>query len=188
MQNALRSRHVPKHVLIRSIAAIALAGALAIPSTATAPAQAAPVAASVHAPRAAVMASSLAARKAAKRARVVAYARRAIGKRYRWGAVGPRAYDCSGLVLASYRAVGIKLPHSSRMQWRHGKRVSVRKLLPGDILYYTYYTRYTRGSGRISHVALYVGGGKMVHASRRGIPVKMVKMRTRGLVGARRIV
>jgi len=60
--------------------------------------------------------------------------------------------------------------------------VSVRKLLPGDILFYS------RGSGRISHVALYVGGGKMVHASRRGVPVKMVKMRTRGLVGARRII
>jgi len=182
VQNALRSRHVPKHVLIRSIAATALAGALAIPSTATAPAQAAPVAVSVHAPRAAVAASSLAARKAAKRGRVVAYAKQAIGKRYRWGAVGPRAYDCSGLVLASYRAVGIRLPHSSRMQWRYGKRVSVRKLLPGDILFYS------RGSGRISHVALYVGGGKMVHASRRGVPVKMVKMRTRGLVGARLII
>jgi cell wall-associated NlpC family hydrolase len=182
VQNALRSWHVPKHVLIRSIAATALAGALAIPSTATAPAQAAPVAVSVHAPRAAVAASSLAARKAAKRGRVVAYAKQAIGKRYRWGAVGPRAYDCSGLVLASYRAVGIRLPHSSRMQWRYGKRVSVRKLLPGDILFYS------RGSGRISHVALYVGGGKMVHASRRGVPVKMVKMRTRGLVGARRII
>lgn len=182
MQNALRSRHVPKHVLIRSIAATALAGALAVPSTATAPAQAAPVAVSVNAPRAALATSSLAARKAAKRARVVAYARRAVGRPYRWGGVGPRAYDCSGLVLASYRAVGVRLPHSSRMQWRYGRRVSVRKLLPGDVLYYT------RGSGRISHVALYVGAGRMIHASRRGVPVKKVKMRTRGLVGARRII
>jgi len=182
VQNALRSRHVPKHVLIRSIAVTALAGALAIPSAATAPAQAAPVAVSVHAPRAVVAVSSLATRKAAKRARVVAYAKRAIGKPYRWGGVGPRAYDCSGLVLASYRAVGIRLPHSSRLQWRYGKRVSVRRLLPGDILFYT------SGSGRISHVALYVGGGKMVHASRRGVPVRMVKLRRIGLVGARRII
>jgi len=182
VQNALRSKHVPKHVVTRSIAATALAGALAVPFAATPPAQAAPVAVSVRAPVTVTVVSSLVSTKAAKRARVVAYAKHAIGRRYRWGAVGPRAYDCSGLVLASYRAVGIRLPHSSRLQWRVGRRVSVRHLLPGDVLFYT------SGSGRISHVAIYVGNGKMVHASRHRVPVKMVKMRTRGLVGARRII
>lgn len=107
--------------------------------------------------------------KRAQRAKkAVKYAKRQIGDMYGWGATGPRRFDCSGLTYASYRAAGKRIPRTSYGQWRGLKRVKIKNLRPGDIVVYY--------GG--SHVGIYVGGGKIVHASRPGRPIKKVKLRS----------
>lgn len=101
----------------------------------------------------------------AERDAVVAAARSALGSRYQWGATGPNAFDCSGLVVWAYQHIGMTLPRTSQQQARGGQPVSRGDLQPGDII--TYYAD-------ASHVALYVGGGDVIHASTPGVPVAEV--------------
>jgi peptidoglycan DL-endopeptidase CwlO len=89
------------------------------------------------------------------------------GKPYVWGAAGPGSYDCSGLTMWAYKQVGVSLPHSSRAQYGYGKSVSVNELQAGDLLFYG------GSAGSIHHVAIAIGGGKLVHASTTGTPVKV---------------
>lgn len=94
-------------------------------------------------------------------ARVVELAKSKIGCRYVWGAEGPSSFDCSGLVTWAYRnGAGISLVHQSRSQAQAGYAVSMDNLQPGDLLFYA-----TSGGSYISHVAMYIGNGMMVHAS-----------------------
>ncbi len=108
------------------------------------------------------------------------YALKQIGDRYVFGAAGMVTWDCSGLTMRAYQAAGVSLPHSSAAQSRMGKKVSFSSLKPGDLLFY----------GRpVSHVGIYLGGGKMVHAPRSGSRVKVAASGSLGrkpLVGARR--
>ena len=108
------------------------------------------------------------------------YALKQIGDRYVFGAAGMVTWDCSGLTMRAYQAAGVSLPHSSAAQSRMGKKVSFSSLKPGDLLFY----------GRpVSHVGIYLGGGKMVHAPRSGSRVKVTGSGSLGrkpLVGARR--
>jgi len=110
----------------------------------------------------------------------IKYALKQIGDRYVFGSAGLVTWDCSGLTLRAYQAAGVSLPHSSAAQARLGKSVSLKTLKPGDLVFF----------GRpISHVGIYVGGGKMVHAPRSGSRVKIAPLSTMGrkpLVGARR--
>jgi len=108
------------------------------------------------------------------------YALKQIGDRYVFGAAGMVTWDCSGLTMRAYQAAGVSLPHSSAAQSRMGKKVSYSSLQPGDLLFY----------GRpVSHVGIYLGGGKMVHAPRSGSRVKVAASGSLGrkpFVGARR--
>jgi cell wall-associated NlpC family hydrolase len=108
------------------------------------------------------------------------YALKQIGDRYVFGAAGMVTWDCSGLTMRAYQAAGVSLPHSSAAQSRMGKKVSFSSLKPGDLLFY----------GRpVSHVGIYLGGGKMVHAPRSGSRVKVAASGSLGrkpFVGARR--
>jgi NlpC/P60 family len=70
----------------------------------------------------------------------VAFATAQIGKPYLWGAASPGAYDCSGLVLAAYRSVGIYLPRVSRAQWSAGPHVGLGDLAPGDLVFFAHNT------------------------------------------------
>jgi len=110
----------------------------------------------------------------------IKYALKQIGDRYVFGSAGLVTWDCSGLTMRAYQAAGVSLPHSSAAQSRLGKQVSVKALKPGDLLFY----------GRpVSHVGIYLGGGKMVHAPRSGSRVKITTSGSLGrkpLVGARR--
>jgi peptidoglycan DL-endopeptidase CwlO len=110
----------------------------------------------------------------------IKYALAQIGDRYVFGAAGMTTWDCSGLTMRAYKAAGVSLPHSSAAQSRLGKKVSLSALKPGDLLFY----------GRpVSHVGIYLGGGKMVHAPRSGSRVKVAPSGSLGrkpLVGARR--
>jgi cell wall-associated NlpC family hydrolase len=89
------------------------------------------------------------------------------GKPYVWGGAGPSSYDCSGLMQYAYRAAGIALPHSSRMQSTMGTPVAEADLRPGDLVFF-----YTP----VSHVGMYIGNGQMVHASTWGQPVKVTNL------------
>jgi len=94
----------------------------------------------------------------------IKYALAQIGDRYVFGASGTTRWDCSGLTMRAYQAAGVSLPHYSAAQARYGKKVSYSSAKPGDLLFY---------GNPISHVAIYLGGGKMVHAPRPGSRVKV---------------
>lgn len=103
------------------------------------------------------------ARRLASSDAVVAKAREQLGKRYRAASASPdHGFDCSGLVKYVLNAFGVDLPHNAARIAREGDAVSAdsSSLLPGDLL------MFVRGrSARISHVGIYVGEGKMIHAS-----------------------
>jgi cell wall-associated NlpC family hydrolase len=90
------------------------------------------------------------------------YALRQVGKPYVFGAAGPAAFDCSGLVVAAYASVGIGLPHSTGGLLGRGRPVARNALQPGDLVF--------PSSG---HVGIYVGDGMMVHAPHTGTNVKV---------------
>ncbi|MGW0082606.1 C40 family peptidase [Streptomyces sp. NPDC003393] len=90
-------------------------------------------------------------------ATVISFVKAQIGKSYVMGATGPSAYDCSGLVQAAFKQVGISLPRVSQDQSTAGTQVSLSNLQPGDILYWG-------GAGSAYHVAVYVGDGMFVGA------------------------
>jgi peptidoglycan DL-endopeptidase CwlO len=87
-----------------------------------------------------------------------------IGSPYSWGASGPNAFDCSGLVMWSFQQAGVSLPHSSQALAQGGQPVSMDQMQPGDLV--TYYSD-------ASHVGIYIGDGMMVHASTYGTPVRV---------------
>ncbi|MBW3623572.1 MAG: peptidoglycan endopeptidase [Armatimonadetes bacterium] len=108
------------------------------------------------------------------------------GARYVFGASGNGAFDCSGFTRHVYRRVaGVSLPHSSREQYNYGRKVSRSDLKPGDLVFF-----HTDRPG-ISHVGIYMGDGKFVHAAnpRRGVTTDSLNGGFYGsrLVGARRI-
>jgi peptidoglycan endopeptidase LytE len=91
--------------------------------------------------------------------RVLRVASRYLGRAYRYGGSSARGFDCSGFALYVYRSVGIHLPHSARAQAKRGKPVARHQLQPGDLVFFR-----TRGR-HISHVGIYIGDGKFIHAS-----------------------
>ncbi|NMH94913.1 C40 family peptidase [Pseudonocardia bannensis] len=101
-----------------------------------------------------------------------------IGAPYRWGAAGPSAFDCSGLVNWSFKKAGISLPRTSRAMATVGTPVSKSNLRPGDLVFFY---------RPVSHVAIYVGNGKVVHASTSSQPVKLADMSRMPFNSARRI-
>ena len=94
-----------------------------------------------------------------------------LGDPYVWGASGPDGFDCSGLTSYAYAAAGVSLPRSSSAQSQLGRQVSRAELQPGDLVFF-----YTP----ISHVGLYIGDGKMVHARTFGQPVSVASVDQQG--------
>ena len=130
--------------------------------------------------------SSLAAAKAlsgvsGRSGKALQYALKQIGDKYVFGAAGMTTWDCSGLTMRAFQNAGVSLPHSSRAQYSYGKSVKRSELKPGDLVFF----------GRpISHVGIYIGGGKMVHAPRSGSRVKIASASNLGrkpYIGARRL-
>jgi cell wall-associated NlpC family hydrolase len=94
-----------------------------------------------------------------------------LGMPYVWGAAGPTSFDCSGLVQWSFAQAGVVMPRVAADQARTGPSVPVNQLAPGDLLFY--HTDPT-APGYISHVAIYLGGGKMIQAPEPGLDVEVV--------------
>ncbi|WP_448641521.1 C40 family peptidase [Geodermatophilus sp. URMC 63] len=101
-----------------------------------------------------------------------------LGDPYVWGSSGPDGFDCSGLTQYAYAAAGISLPHSSGAQAELGTPVARADLEPGDVVYFY---------SPVSHVGIYVGDGKMVHARTFGSPVAVTSVDQSGYRGAVRI-
>lgn len=93
----------------------------------------------------------------------VAAVRRMLGAPYVWGATGPSAFDCSGLMQYAYRQAGVALPRTSQEQMNAGRHVSPDQVRPGDLVIYR---------SDASHVAMYVGGGQVIHAPYPGARVR----------------
>jgi cell wall-associated NlpC family hydrolase len=89
------------------------------------------------------------------------------GTPYRFGSNSSHALDCSGFVQKVFRANGIELPRDSRRQAKYGYKVNLSELKPGDLLFFKTYSR------DVSHVGIYIGDGKMIHAATRGGQVKV---------------
>ncbi|WP_433462287.1 C40 family peptidase [Spirillospora sp. CA-128828] len=107
-------------------------------------------------------------RKRAKKA--LRFARAQIGKPYRWGADGPSGYDCSGLAMAAWRKAGVKLPRVTYAQYRKvDRKVTLNDLKPGDLIFF---------HGR-SHVGMYVGHGRFLHAPHAGARVRIDELGAR---------
>jgi len=107
------------------------------------------------------------------------FAFKQIGDKYVFGADGMTYWDCSGLTMRAFQTAGVSLPHSSAAQSRMGKSIPFSQKKPGDLMFF----------GRpVSHVGIYVGGGKMVHAPRKGSRVKVATtdMGRKRLVAVRR--
>ncbi|CAM5498122.1 hypothetical protein SPURM210S_06316 [Streptomyces purpurascens] len=115
----------------------------------------------------------------ARAAAAVSYAYQKLGSPYVWGATGPNAFDCSGLVQAAYRSAGVSLPRTTYSQIAAGRRVSRSELLPGDLVFYY---------AGISHVGIYVGNGQMIHAPNSAAPVRVAPLDEMPYAGATRVV
>ncbi|MGN7781919.1 peptidoglycan hydrolase RipC [Mycolicibacterium sp. 22603] len=100
-----------------------------------------------------------------------------IGSPYSWGAEGPGAFDCSGLVKWAFGQAGIALPHSSYALAAGGQPVSTDQMQPGDVV--SYYSD-------ASHVGIYIGNGMMVHASTFGQPVVVAPVNNAPIYNVRR--
>jgi cell wall-associated NlpC family hydrolase len=112
---------------------------------------------------------------------VVGVAMAQLGKPYVYATAGPDTFDCSGLVVYAYAAVGVSLPHSSYALWNEGVYVSQDQLQPGDLVFFD----------GLGHVGIYIGGGQFIHAPHTGTVVQIASLSgyyQSAYVGARRIL
>ncbi len=90
-----------------------------------------------------------------------------LGSPYRYGGEDPSGFDCSGLVQYSHQSVGIKVPRTANDQYKSAYSIPASKLKPGDVIFFRFNWR------NISHVGIYAGHGKFIHAPRKGRKVKI---------------
>jgi cell wall-associated NlpC family hydrolase len=111
-------------------------------------------------------------------AQALKWAMTQIGKPYVWGAAGPDAYDCSGLVMWAYAHVGISLMHFTGDQWGEGEHIPTSELAPGDLLFFY----------NLGHVGLFIGNNLMVDAPSAGQDVMVQEIPWGAFDGAVQIV
>ncbi len=112
------------------------------------------------------------------RADLVRTAERFLGLHYLWGGLSAWGYDCSGLTWAVYRAHGITIPRDADAQFAAGRPVALKDARPGDLLFYEHPV--------VGHVAMYIGGGKMIESPNSASEVRIVPVRTSDFRGVRR--
>ena len=119
------------------------------------------------------------------RSELVMTAQRFLGVPYRWGGEDRHnGFDCSGLTMVSYRLNGLDLPRNSRAQFKVGRPVAKKDLKQGDLVFFA-----TKGGSRVTHVGMYIGNGKFIHAPRTGKTVRVASLKAgffeKTYVGAR---
>lgn len=113
---------------------------------------------------------------------IARYAQNFVGNPYKWGGTSlTHGADCSGFVMTIYAQYGYSLPHSSSAQAGCGRSVSLSNVQPGDLIFY-------RHGGSIGHVAIYIGGGRVVHAQSARTGITTSSMYYNQPACARRIV
>ena len=106
------------------------------------------------------------------RKEIVRTANQFIGVRYRWGGQSSSTgFDCSGLTMVVYRLNGLELPRSSRQQWKTGRPVYPDQLSKADLVFFA-----TTGGERVSHVGIYIGDNKFLHAPSSGRKIRISSM------------
>jgi len=106
-----------------------------------------------------------------KRHAIVKTAEKYMGVKYKFGGDNPSGFDCSGYSSYVYKEHGITLPHSAQQQYANGKRIGIKKAQPGDLVFF-------RIKGwKISHVAIYLGDYKFIHAPSRGKSISVDDIR-----------
>lgn len=114
-------------------------------------------------------------RSAANSQTVIKTAKKMLGVKYRYGGTSPgRGFDCSGLVQYSHKAAGIHIPRTTGLQYKAAKRISRRYIKAGDLVFFK-----TSVSRSISHVGIYLGNNKFIHAPSSGKRVKISSMKER---------
>jgi murein DD-endopeptidase len=98
--------------------------------------------------------------------RIAASAIAQLGRPYRYGGNGPDAFDCSGLVRFTHGVQGIVVPRTTGEQFAAARAVPTTQLMPGDLLFFRF------DATKVSHVGIYVGAGRFVHAPQTGRPVE----------------
>ena len=98
--------------------------------------------------------------------KAIIYAKQMLGKPYMYAGETPAGFDCSGLVKYSYGRAGISLPRDTQAQRRMSVLVSMRSLREGDLLFFD------REGRKTSHVGMYIGNGRFIHASSNGGKVR----------------
>jgi cell wall-associated NlpC family hydrolase len=109
----------------------------------------------------------------------VSYAYAQLGKWYLWGADGPSRFDCSGLTMRAWERAGVYLPHYSVAQYAMTEHVPVSDARPGDLVFFA---NNTSNPGSIHHVAIYIGGGRMIEAPHTGAQVRISSIWRSGLM------
>jgi cell wall-associated NlpC family hydrolase len=109
-----------------------------------------------------------------------------LGIPYKWGGESPEeGFDCSGLTMTVYQLNGLDLPRTSRQQWAAGNPVRRRELERGDLIFFA-----TSGGNRVSHVGIYAGKNRFIHAPGRGKKIRTASLASayyrRRYLGARR--
>jgi peptidoglycan DL-endopeptidase CwlO len=113
-------------------------------------------------------------------ATAIAFAEQQLGKPYQWGATGPDAYDCSGLVMMAYRAAGIDIARTSQEQWATEQQVPASQVQPGDLVFFAGADGTPTSPG---HVGLVIGNGQMIEAYATGFPIRIASYTDRDPVG-----
>ncbi|MET8246878.1 C40 family peptidase [Streptomyces sp. NPDC005202] len=96
------------------------------------------------------------------------------GAPYRWGATGPRRFDCSGLTLYSFKKAGKKLPRTAAQQYNRTRHISARHRQAGDLVFF-------HSGSYVYHVGIYAGKGRIWHAPKTGDVVKLQKIWTKSV-------
>jgi cell wall-associated NlpC family hydrolase len=119
------------------------------------------------------------------RSNLVTFAKKYVGNPYVYGGTSlTNGTDCSGFTQSVYKNFGYSINRSSSSQYSNGKAVKVSELLPGDLVFFGY-------NGSISHVSIYIGDGKIVHASTSSTGIIVSGLYDRGnkpFIGCRRII